>query len=284
MIEVGERVFRHRVVGIWGRRPVVTDARNLQSMRGYDAESYGDAFADVYDEWYATVTDVDATVALVERLGGESGRVLELGVGTGRLAIPMARAGLTVTGIDSSAAMLARLASGDPDASVTAVHGDMVDDLPAGRFDVVLAAYNTLFNLVDDGAQERCFAAVAQRLTPDGSFVVEAFVPDPTTGPGSAVGVRSMGVDHVVLSVSRHQPGEQRAEGQFVTLTEAGGVRLRPWMVRWSTPEELDAMAAAAGLALADRWADLSGSPFDDDSVDQVAVYRPVPARSAQPR
>jgi SAM-dependent methyltransferase len=247
-------------------------------MQGYGADSYGEAFADVYDDWYATVTDVDATVALAARLARPAGSVLELGVGTGRLAIPMARAGLTVTGIDTSAAMLERLATADVGGSVTVVHGDMVDDLPDGPFDVALAAYNTLFNLVDDGAQRRCFAAVAERLAPGGSFVVEAFVPDaaadPQAGSGSSVEVRSMGVDHVVLSVSRHDPGEQRAEGQFVTFTESGGVRLRPWMVRWSTPGELDAMAAAAGLSLAERWADMAMTPFTDDSPHHVSVYR----------
>ena len=87
-----------------------------------------------------------------------------------------------------------------------------------------------------------------------------------------------MGVDHVVLSVSRHQPEDQRVDGQFVTFTEAGGVRLRPWMVRWSTPGELDAMAAAAGLALAERWADMSMTQFTDDSPHHVSVYRPRPA------
>ncbi len=245
-------------------------------MRGYGADSYGEAFADVYDDWYATVTDVDATVALVGRLAAPGGRVLELGVGTGRLAIPMAVAGLAVTGIDTSAAMLERLAAADTAGSVAVVYGDMVEDLPDGPFDVVLAAYNTLFNLVDDGAQQRCFAAVTARLAPGGSFVVEAFVPDAGADhAGSSVEVRSMGVDHVVLSVSRHQPGEQRAEGQFVTFTEAGGVRLRPWMVRWSSPAELDSMAAAAGLALAERWADTSMTPFTDDSPHHVSVYRP---------
>ena len=248
-------------------------------MQGYGADSYGEAFADVYDDWYATVTDVDATVALVSRLAGPAGHVLELGVGTGRLAIPIAGAGLTVTGIDASAAMLDRLAAVDADRSITVVHGDMVDDLPDGPFDVVLAAYNTLFNLVDDGAQQRCFRTVAARLAPGGSFVVETFVPDAATdhpsSAGSSVEVRSMGVDHVVLSVSRHAPAEQRAEGQFVTLTEAGGVRLRPWMVRWSTPDELDAMAAASGLTLAERWADMSMTPFTDDSPHHVSVYRP---------
>lgn len=247
--------------------------RDTAGVQGYQSRSYGDGFAEVYDEWYADVTDVDATVERMLDAAGPAGRVLELGVGTGRLAVPMADAGLQVTGIDSSEAMLARLARRDPDRRVTAVAGDMVDDLPDGPFDAALVAYNTLFNLLDDGAQERCFQAVAERLRPGGVFVVEAFVPDAAVG-GSDVSVRSMAVDRVVLSVSRHTPDAQQMSGQFVEFTESGGVRLRPWMVRWATPEQLDAMAAAAGFVTEARWSTMDGEPFTDDSAQHVTVYR----------
>ncbi|MFK8024518.1 MAG: class I SAM-dependent methyltransferase [Ilumatobacter sp.] len=243
-------------------------------MHGYDSTSYGDGFADVYDEWYADVTDVPATIELVRSVAGAGGRVLELGVGTGRLALPMAEAGLVVTGVDTSAAMLERLADDPRSSDVTAIQGDMVDGLPEGPFDVCLVAYNTLFNLLDADAQRRCFSEVAHRLGPGGAFVVEAIVPDRTTPAGREVGVRSMTTDRVVLSVSDHRPDEQRTSGQFVELTEAGGVRLRPWAIRWAEPAELDAMAAAAGLQLERRLADMAGAPFDDHSVQHVSVYR----------
>lgn len=259
-------------------------------MRGYDDRSYGEGFADVYDDWYAEVTDVDATVVRIAALAGPGGSVLELGVGTGRLAVPLARAGLRVTGVDTSPAMLARLAEHDPDGMVDAVCGDMVADLPHvstdRRFDVALIAVNTLFNLVEPGRQQQCFHEVAGRLRPGGHFVVEAFVPDPefggSTSPGSAAGsagrsevsVRSMAADHVVLSVSRHQPVDQRAEGQFVEISESGGVRLRPWSIRWATPAQLDEMAGAAGFAVDARSSDMAGAPFDDDSAGHVTVYR----------
>jgi SAM-dependent methyltransferase len=243
-------------------------------VHGYDSTSYGEGFADVYDEWYAEVTDVDATVSLVDALAGSGRRVLELGVGTGRLAIPMARRGLHVTGIDSSSAMLERLAAHPDGASVTAICGDMVDDLPDAEFEVCLVAYNTLFNLLDADAQQRCFVEVARRLTVGGSFVVEAIVPDDDAPAGRDVSVRSMAADRVVLSVSDHRPDEQRTNGQFVELTEAGGVRLRPWSIRWADPDELDAMAAAAGLVLERRVGDMGGTPFDDGSDQHVSVYR----------
>jgi SAM-dependent methyltransferase len=248
-------------------------------MRGYDDRSYGDGFADVYDDWYAEVTDVEATVGRMLALAGPNGRVLELGVGTGRLALPMAAAGLAVVGVDTSTAMLERLADRDPGRLIDVVCGDMVADLPDGPFDAALVAYNTIFNLPDEPRQLGCFAAVAERLRPGGSFVVEAFVPEVEVPPaaGSDVAVRSLAVDQVVLSVSVNNPALQRIEGQFVQLSEAGGVRLRPWSIRWATPDQLDAMAASAGLRLVDRYADMSGTRFTDDSPHHVSVYATAP-------
>ena len=250
----------------------VAHRRIVAPMRGYDSTSYGDGFADVYDDWYADVTDVAATTARMVDLAGPAGRVLELGVGTGRLAVPMADAGLDVVGVDSSAAMLARLALRS--SAVTAICADMVHGLPDGPFDAALVAYNTLFNLVDDGLQAQCFRAVAERLTPTGAFVVEAVVPDGTLPAGTDVTVRSMAVDRVVLSISDHRPDDQRTFGQFVELTETGGVRLRPWSIRWTEVDDLDAMADDAGLRLHARFADMGGTPFDDDSEQHVSIYR----------
>ena len=244
-------------------------------MRGYDSTTYGDGFADVYDEWYESVTDVHATVATTKRLAGPGGTVLELGVGTGRLAIPLAQAGLRVVGIDSSQAMLDQLhqrRSDDLDLDI--VCGDMVSDLPDGPFDACLVAYNTIFNLLDSDDQYRCFAEVASRLASGGVFIVEAIVPDADAEAGTDVTVRSMSADRVVLSVSDHQPGTQRTSGQFIELTEAGGVRLRPWAIRWTLPSELDQMAEAAGLQLVERFGDMAGAEFDELSNQHVSVYR----------
>lgn len=245
-------------------------------MHGYDSTSYGDGFADVYDDWYSDVTDVAATVARMLELAGPRGRVLELGVGTGRLALPMAGAGLVVTGIDSSDAMLARLTDRAriDGVDVETTCGDMVDQLPDGPFAACLVAYNTIFNLLDAETQRRCFSEVAARLEPRGCFVVEAIVPDDDAPEGRDVSVRSMTVDRVVLSVSDHRPDEQRTSGQFVEFTEAGGVRLRPWAIRWTSPTELDDMAAEAGFHVERRDADMAGTPFDERADHHVTVYR----------
>lgn len=241
-------------------------------MQGYEPASYGDGIADVYDEWYQGITDVDETCAALESLALAGLPVLELGVGTGRLAVPLAERGVEVHGVDVSPAMLARLATRDLHGRVHVTLGDMVDDLPTGPFGLVFVAYNTFFGLLSAERQQACFEAVADRLVPGGAFVLEAFVPE--VQPVEAVTVRSISVDRVVLSVSRADHAAQTAEGHFVELSEQGGVRLRPWAVRWATPEQLDAAAAAAGLRLDQRWESFDGTPFTTESPRHVSVYR----------
>jgi SAM-dependent methyltransferase len=242
-------------------------------VHGYTSSSYGDAFADVYDDWYGGVSDIDASVALLADITPADGRVLELGVGTGRLALPLS-ALRRVVGVDASRRMLDVLeARRTADHAIEVVRGDMVDDLPDGPFDTVFVAYNTFFNLLTEARQRACMSAVSDRLRTGGRFVIEAFVPNPDAQPRQAVTVRSLTVDTVVLSVLVTQHGEQRAEGHFVELSEAGGVRLRPWSIRWATPTELDEMATAAGLRLDHRWADVTRVAFADHHDRHVSVY-----------
>ncbi len=253
-------------------------------MDGYDATTYGERFADVYDDWYGSITDTEACVAALAALAREAGGgpVLELGVGTGRLAVPLAAVGLAVTGVDSSPAMLARLADKPGGADVRAVLGDMTappaaeptdGGTPAPGYALAFVAYNTLFNLVDPADQLRCLTATAPLLAPGGRLVVEAFVPDVDGAADDAVVPRRVTADHVVLSVSRSDPSRQEVLGQYVDITESG-IRLRPWHIRWSTPGQLDEAAAAAGLALDRRWADWDATPFDGDAAAHVSIYR----------
>ncbi len=257
-------------------------------MDGYTEATYGEAFADVYDEWYDGISDAPETVATLARLTPPHAAVLELGVGTGRLAVPLAEAlgaaGSVVHGLDTSPAMLARLSANDPARRVVAHPGDMVTAMPPGPFAVVFVAYNTLFSLRSEDRQRACFAAVARRLTSDGMFVVEAFVPgDDVVAPG-AVTVRSMSTERVVLSVARNDPAVQQMHGHYIDITEVGGVRLRPWSIRYATPGQLDAMAHDAGLVLRDRWSSFACTPFDDDSVRHVSVYvRRSSAKASHP-
>jgi SAM-dependent methyltransferase len=270
-------------------------------VRGYSDSTYGDAFADVYDDWYddsffgegETQAAIDALVDLYRRCPAD---VLELGVGTGRLAIPLAAAmraasdgpAHQVFGIDSSEAMIAALRRNDPFGSVAAHLGDMAAGVPVGagraggptghqlgerHFGLVVAAYNCLFNLRDCDHQRRCIETVAAALVPGGHLVVECFVP--VGGDSERVGVRSMTANRVVLSVSRSDESTQTAQGQFVEFTEGAGVRLRPWSIRWLTVQQLDELAAEAGLRLSVRWSDWHGSAFTESSERHISVYTP---------
>ena len=256
-------------------------------MPGYSSSTYGDRFADVYDDWYHNVSDVDATVKAICALC-PGGRLLELGVGTGRLALPLAQAGLEVEGIDTSAQMLKRLTAHDTAGLIRPHLGDMVTDCPAGPFDLILIAFNTIFNLPNRSQQAALWRAVAQRLGPAGRFIVEASVAPPLSpsdtggdvtdaqqiSSAEQVRVRSMTVDQVVLSVTRHDPETGRAEGQFIEISETHGVRLRPWSILPIPLEELDQMALAAGMNLEQRWEDFSGLDFTEHSDRHVSIYR----------
>jgi SAM-dependent methyltransferase len=249
-------------------------------VEGYDAATYGDRFADVYDDWYDDPPATEATVAdLVVRARAAAGddgrtpRVLELGVGTGRLAIPLAAAGLDVTGLDASAAMLEQLAAKPDGAAVTTVVGDMAGPLPDGPFDLVVVARNTFFNLTTEAAQRACLTEVARVLAPTGRLVVEAFVPTDDDGPTSAVEVRRITADRVLLFVDRHDPGSGEAWSSFVDISPEG-IKLRPCHVRYLRPADLDALAGRCGLVLGERVEDWTGAPFDGDSPHHVSSYR----------
>lgn len=243
-------------------------------MEGYESDTYGDAFADIYDDWYQDLSDVSALVTLIDEYS--PGRVLcELGVGTGRLAIPLASHGYVVTGVDASSAMLERLRASDRRQTIEIVAGDMVNNMPSGPFDVVLIGFNTLFNLETQERQQRCLNACSQALTSNGIVIIEALTPphQPDGGMVDDISIRSMTATHVVLSISRHHGADQLVEGQFVEFSEEQGVRLRPWSIRYATIDQLDAMAAAAGLKISARFNDASRSTFDPASGRHLTVY-----------
>jgi len=246
-------------------------------MDGFGPNSYGDAFADVYDRWYGELPGAEDTVRTALRLA-DGGPVLELACGTGRLCLPLAAAGTEVHGLDASEAMLDRLhaKAAGPGATVTTHLADMRTFTLAGAppFALVFVAFNSLFNLPSEDAQADCFLAVAAHLRPGGRFAVECIVPgDPPPAVHDALELHTLAADRVVLRVSRQDPADQTIAGQHVEITEAG-IRLRPWLLRYSTVAELDAMAATAGFVVEDRWADWAGSTFDADAMGHVTVYR----------
>lgn len=247
-------------------------------MDGYDAATYGDRFADVYDDWYDDPVATEAAVLRIAEVAAgasEAGApaVLELGVGTGRLALPLVEAGLSVTGLDASSAMLGRLADKPGAAAVATVVGDMAGPLPDGPFDLVLVARNTLFNLTTEADQRACLAEVVRVLAPAGRLLVEAFVPADEEGPTSSVEVRSISTDRVLLFVDRHDSAAGESWSSFVDI-RPDGVHFRPCHVRYLRPAALDDLAAQAGLGLEARHGDWSGAPFDEASPQHISVYR----------
>ena len=244
----------------------------MDDAEGYDSATYGDRIADAYDELPTHPDDADAAVTYLAQLAG-NGPALELGIGTGRLALPLARGGLDVSGIDTSEAMVAKLRAKPGGDEIPVAMGDFADVDVDGRFALIFVAYSTFFALLDADAQRRCFEGVADHLTPEGRFVIEAFVPDPNRYVRDQhLEVRHVGVDSAVVSVSRHNAATQRVNSLLVLMAD-DGVRTWPVRLRYSYPVELDAMAEQAGLRLEHRWGGWDREPFDDVSVKHVSVY-----------
>ena len=268
MIEV--RTHRQEGTGDDGQTVAVTD----------DASLYGDSFADVYDEWYADMFDTTSEVATLLDLAGD-GPICELGVGTGRLAIPLAATGRMVVGLDASAAMLDRLRAKQPPPSLIAVLGDMaaVADVlgTAGpgvptRFALVVCAFNTFLNLGSEAAQRRCMHQVASILTEDGGFIVESFVPaDPSEIESETVEQSWVGKGVTVHVTTDPRTQIIRGEHLEPIGTE---IRRRPWTARYLHPEQFDELAADAGLIPVHRWSDWHRSPFDEHSAHHITLYR----------
>lgn len=257
--------------------PRTPDDEAGAGMRGYGPATYGDGFADVYDDWYADVSPPGATARfLADRTPGP---VLELGSGTGRLAGPLRSAGVPVVGLDASVPMLARSVDRHP--AVPVVAADMAE-LPVrdGSFGAVLVAFNTLFNLPTPALQRRCLTQARRAVRDDGIVVVEAFVPGAGADEATDhVDVVRLDADLVVLRVSRTDPALGTVRGHHVELRDGQPVRLRPWQVCFATPEALDELAATAGLEVAARHAGWAGEAFGPTSDAHVTVYRVAKGR-----
>jgi SAM-dependent methyltransferase len=241
-------------------------------MNAYDITTYGERMAEVYDQWPCLPQNTDAIVACLTRLAG-GGPILELGIGTGRIALPLAQRGLQVHGIDASPAMVAQLRAKPGGEDIPVSIGNFADVAVEGRFTLIFVVFNTFFGLLSQDDQVRCFLGVAQHLADDGVFVIEAFVPDlGRYDRGQRVAAVEVETDRIRLEASLHDPVQQRVMSQHVVLSEQG-IRLYPVQVRYAWPSELDLMARLAGLQLRDRWAGWAQEPFTATSGNHVSVY-----------
>jgi SAM-dependent methyltransferase len=245
-------------------------------MDDYGPSTYGDHIADVYDAWFHPPSDPGAAVDFLAELAG-SGPALELAIGTGRIALPLATRGVEIRGIDASTAMVDKLREKPGGTDIPVTMGDYTDVAVEGRFQLVFVVFNTLFALLTQDDQRRCVRNVADHLTDDGVFVVEAFVPDLARfDRGQRVQTHRLDTGRVFLDVSMHDPEHQRVSVQLVVLEESG-FRMFPVELRYVWPSELDLMAALAGLRLRERWGGWNREPFTGEG-KHVSVYERAPA------
>ena len=241
-------------------------------MEHYDpAMSFDEDVARSYDSGLRG--DEDAAVAfLAEQARG--GPALELAIGTGRIALPLAAEGIQVDGIELSEPMAARLREKPGGERIGVTLGDMSEVALDGHYRLIYVVFNSLYNLPDQEAQVRCFRNVAEHLTDDGVFVVEAFTPGylHRLRDGQYVDAEAIMVDEVRFDVGRHDPVEQILDETHVHLTRAG-TKLYPIVCRYAWPSELDLMARIAGLRRTERWAGWKGEEFTATSRHHVSVY-----------
>jgi SAM-dependent methyltransferase len=248
-------------------------------MEGYEPiMSFGEDVAEGYDDVqrYSKTpsrSEQAAAVGFLEKLAG-GGPVLELAIGTGWIALPLAERGIRVDGIDLSPAMIDQLRAKPGGEQISVTMGDFADVPVPGTYRLIFVVANTLFNLLTQDDQVRCFENVAAHLTGDGTFLIEAFRPDflYRLRDHQYVDAEAIEVDEVRLDVARHDPVKQLLEESHVSLSREG-VRLNPIVTRYAWPSELDLMARIAWLRLKERWGGWNREPFTSTSSTHVSVY-----------
>ncbi|HMD92338.1 MAG TPA: class I SAM-dependent methyltransferase [Trebonia sp.] len=240
-------------------------------MEGFDPKtSFGRDVAQRYDT--SPRGDEDETVAFLAQLAG--GRdALEFAAGTGRITLPLHRAGVRVDGIEQSQAMVDRMREKPGGDAIEVIIGDMSQATTGRRYGLVYLVYNTIGNLITQDGQVRCFQNAARHLEPGGVFAVECRVPAAPERPGGQfVDAEEVAADHVVLGVCHYDPVTQILDNNHVRIS-ADGIILSPIRLRLAQPPEFDLMARIAGLRLRERWGGWNGESFTAASWRHVSVY-----------
>lgn len=241
----------------------------------YEPSTYGDRIAEYYDDWvaHAIPQDIDQTVNVLADLVGE-GPVLELGIGTGRIALPLAAKGVEVHGIDASTRMVHEMRRKPQAELIRVVMDDFATFALEQRFSLIFVVFNTFFALLTEEAQRSCFRSVAAHLRSGGRFLLEVFVPDLSRfDRGQRISVRRIETDLVHIDASLLDEERQRVNSQHIVISE-GETRLFPVQLRFAWPDQLDKMAADAGLVLENRWSSWNREPFSESSGIHISVYK----------
>jgi SAM-dependent methyltransferase len=236
-------------------------------------DHFGEEVAARYDESSADMFDpdvLDPAVEFLADLAGD-GAALELGIGTGRIALPLAERGVRMHGIDLSEAMVAKLREKPGGNEIEVAIGDFATTKVAGTFSLTYVVFNTINNLTTQDAQVACFQNVAAHLEPGGCFAIEVGVPGlRTLPPGERFQVFDFGAEHIGID-------EYDVESQGL-VSHHLSLRKDKWELvsmpfRYVWPEELDLMARLAGMALRERWSGWSREPFTSESTKHVSVW-----------
>ena len=245
----------------------------MPADQGHDEGFFGERVAATYDERSAGMFDPAVVTPVVDLLAGLAGRgrALEFGIGTGRIALPLAERGLTVAGIDSSEAMVARLRDKPGGGDLEVAVGDFASTRVDGEFALVYLIFNTISNLVTQDAQVACFENAAAHLGRGGRFVIETTVPALQSLPVGQT-IIPFRADPEGISFDVYDVVTQRFSSQHFVFAD-GRVEAYPVEFRYAWPAELDLMARLAGLRLQDRWAGWRREPFTSLSRAHVSVY-----------
>jgi len=243
----------------------------VESADGYDAATYGDRMADFYDELPTHPADADAAARCLADLA-DGGPALELGIGTGRLALPLAGHGVAVSGIDASAAMVARLRAKPGGENVGVTIGDFATTTVEGTFSLAYLVRNTTMNLTTQAAQVACFRNVAAHLEPGGRFVIEVQVPAlQGLPPGNIFHVFRAEKDY--WGIDEYDVVNQGLVSHHLETIEGQVERFSvPFRFVW--PSELDLMAELAVMRLRERWSGWKREPFTSASDEHVSVWK----------
>lgn len=238
-----------------------------------DSEPWTAEMASTYDADVAGMGAPDVVGPTVDLLAAlaNGGRALELAVGTGRIAIPLAERGVEVVGIELSQPMIDVLRSKSGGGRIDVVHGDMTTARAPGRFSLVYLVFNTITNLLTQDAQVACFENAAAHLDPGGVFVVETIVPAlRRLPPGERFVPFDVSPGHI--GIDEYDVVDQFLVSHHVTTRDGQVSRSSP-RFRYAWPAEYDLMARIAGLRLRHRWGDWRRSPFTEASASHVSVW-----------